>query len=171
MRRFESFDNSPPSSLWQQVTPVTSSPHLKVLNNGEKYGVVTTEITRAYVALELPCSLNMGRYASILDTYISSPPCYNFEFHLEFKFEPAIARYGYPKVSCVRFRTWQALKLGEAVDRAMAIRTNAVLCKDFREGTAVFEKYRMVTVTAIIDELQRKYTCTAILSKNSVMML
>ena len=32
-------------------------------------------------------------------------------------------------------------------------------------------KYKNVTVTEIIDELQHKYKCTAILSENSVLML
>lgn len=74
-------------------------------------------------------------------------------------------------MSDVRFKTRRTLKLGEALDRAIAIRTNAVLCKDFRHETPDFRKYKNVTVTEIIDELQHKYRCTAMLSENSVLTL
>lgn len=74
-------------------------------------------------------------------------------------------------MSGVRFKTSQALKLGEALDRAIAIRTNALLNEDFRSENFDVRKYKNITVTKIIDELQRKYKCTAILSENSVLML
>jgi hypothetical protein len=74
-------------------------------------------------------------------------------------------------VSGVRFKTSRALKYGEALDRAIAIRTNAVLREDFRSETFDIRQYKNVTVTEIIDELQRKYKCTAILSEKSVLML
>lgn len=165
------FDNCLPSRVWTPVTPATLSPHLKINNNDYGWGPGSPEILKHWVAFDLPCSLIIGSRASILDTYICNPPCHEFQFYLEFKFEPAIPRYRCLNVSGVRFKTSRALKYGEALDRAIAIRTNAVLREDFRSETFDIRQYKNVTVTEIIDELQRKYKCTAILSEKSVLML
>lgn len=165
------FDNSLPSQAWTPVTPVNLSLHLKIHDDEYEYGPGSTEILKDWVAFGLPCSLVIGSRASILDTYICNPPCREFQFYLVFKFEPAIPIHGCLNVSCVRFKTSRALKFGEALDRAIAIRTNAVLSRDFRYGTADLRKYKNVTVTEIIDELQHRYKCTAILSENSMLML
>ena len=165
------FDNGLPSLPWMPVTPVILSPHLNIHNDDYGYGPGSTEIMKDWVAFDLPYSLIIGSRASILDTYICNPPCHEFQFFLEFKFEPAIPKHCCLNVCCVRFKTSRALTFGEALDRAMAIRTNAVLGEDYRYETSDMRKYKNVTVTEIIDELQHKYKCTAILSENSVLML
>lgn len=165
------FDNSLPSLPWTPVTPVTLSPLLNIHYDDYGYGPGSTGTLKDWVAFDLPYSLIIGSRASILDTYICNPPCHEFQFYLEFKFEPEISKHRCLNVSCVRFKTSRALKYGEALDRAMAISTNAVLGEDFRYETADLRKYKNVTVKDIIDELQHEYRCTAILSENCVLML
>jgi hypothetical protein len=163
------FDNSPPSPPWQQVTPVILSPHLIIEDEDDIK--LPGMGARDYVVFQLPCSLLVGSHTSILDTYISSPPCYEFEFYLEFKFEPAIPSYGCLSMNGVRFQTGRALKVGEVFDRARAIRTDAVLRRIHLDEPAKTKKYRNVTANEVIKELQQEYTCTATLCPSSALML
>lgn len=163
------FDNSPPSPSWQQVTPVILSPHLIIEDEDDIK--LPGMGARDYVVFQLPCSLLIGSHTSILDTYISNPPCYEFEFYLEFKFEPAIPSYGCLSINGVRFQTGRALKVGEVFDRARAIRTGAVLRRKHLDEPVKTKKLRNVTANEVIKELQQEYTCTATLCPSSALML
>lgn len=161
-----SLGDRPPSLPWRQVTPVILSPHLKTVTyDGE-------EDSKHSVTFDLPHNLPIGQHSSIHDTYFCNPRCYKFAFGFDIKFEPAIPKYGRLIVSALQFQTGRALKVGEALDRAMSLRTDAELCKEvYGDKSIKTKKYRNITVTQIIHKLQREHGCTAILCESSVMVL
>jgi len=160
------FNNSPPSLPWRWVTPVILSPHLtRVTYDGENEA-------KASVTIDLPNNVPIGKHSSILDTYISNPPCYKFAFGFDFKFEPPIPGYGCLYVSAVQFQTGKALKLGEALDKAMAVRTDADLyTADLRDNSVKGKTYRNIAASQVINRLQLEYGCTTILCQSSLMVL
>ena len=161
MRRF---DNGPLSREWQGVTPVILSPHLTTIEEDE-------ESVKNSIYFWPPCNVDIESHSSIFDTYFCNPPCYGFALRLDFMFEPAIPGHGHLFVNFVQFQTGKSLKVGEALDKAMAIRTNARLGRDYRDEGSKAQTYRNCTVTEIIDELQREYRCAAILCESSLMGL
>ena len=169
------FDNSPLSQPWRQLTPVVFSPHMTITNDDDGDGDEKEDGSgtsdRDYIAFELPCSLQIRSHSSILDTYFCNPPCYVFEFYLEFKFEPEIPGYRHLSVGGVRVQGGQALRVGEALDRAMAVRTDAVLVRKHRDETITTKKWRYVTGDQITKELQNEYKCVATICKSSMLML
>jgi hypothetical protein len=75
-------------------------------------------------------------------------------------------------MSGVQFQTGKVLKVGEALGRAMAVRTDAKLyVANICDKSAKTKRYRNVTATQVINKLQREYGCTAILCGSSLMML
>jgi hypothetical protein len=117
------------------------------------------------VLLRLLRRLLVGAHSSILDTYISREPCYDFTFHLKFRFEPAIPTYSHLNVPYIYLQTRRALKLGEAVDEAMSLCTDMILEKDYRlnEKDMKCKCFRDTTVIEVISKLQYEHKCTAIL--------
>lgn len=166
VRRFE---DSPLSRPWRRVTPVVLSPHLKVLNiSDEGY---LGDNAGEWVNVQPPCSIPMGGRLSILDTYPSNPLCYDFAMQLDFKFKPTIPRYDRLLVGYVQFKTGKALKLGEALDKAMAIRTSAKLHRDRRDKSVKSKRFWDISTIEVVNKLQHKHGCTAILCESSTIIL
>lgn len=163
LRRFA--DRSP-SLPWRLVTPVNVSPHLIIATYKDE------PILQDRVTFDLPHDIPIGRHSSILDAYFCNPPCYRFAFGFDIKFEPAIPKYSRLIVCAVQFQTGKALKVGDALDKAMSVRTDAELCKEnYGDKSIKTKKYRNVTVTQIINKLQREYGCTAMICESSLMIL
>lgn len=156
---------------WRLVTPTSLSPLLETTNYDDEEEEEMSTYDKNCVAFRLTCDLAIGSRSSVLDTYFSNPPCYDFTLDLDFDLEPAIPRHSGLMMSPVRIQTKEALKVGEALDRAMAIHTNVTLCENYFDRTVKSKTYRDVTVTEVIDKLQREYGSTAILGKFSVIVL
>lgn len=163
------FDNSPLPRPWSQVTPIILSPHLKNVQDDDEDFLGPSWEDR--VGFELPCDLPIGSRISILDTYFSDPTSNDFTLYLDFKFEPAIPTYSRLIVSPVQFQTRKALRFHEVIKRAMAIRTIAELSSDCHQKDDKTEWFRDLTMTEIINKLQQRYECTALLCKSSMIFL
>lgn len=169
--RFEvqRFDNGELSWPWRQVTPVYLSPHLNTNGGGDEGSLGTVD--GECVAFQVPCGHPLGRRSSLLDTFFSNPPCLDFTIYLDFTFEPPIPGYGQLYAEPVKFKTGKPLKFGEALDKAMAIRTDAKLHKDGRDKSVKTKQFGNSTLIEVIDKLQRQYRCTAILCESSMFYL
>lgn len=106
-----------PCLSWRQVTPVKLSPHLTTVIYDSQEGAKDS------VTFDLPHSLPTRQRSSIRDINFCNLPCYNLSFGIDLKLEPPIPRYGRLFVYAVRFQTGKTLEVGEALDRAMALRT------------------------------------------------
>jgi hypothetical protein len=71
----------------------------------------------------------------------------------------------------VKFKTAKPLKFGEALEKAMTIRTHAKLHRDGHDKSVRTQQFGGNSPVEVIDKLQRKYGCTAILCESSMFHL
>jgi hypothetical protein len=150
--------------LPRYTTPVMMGPHLK--HDDSDSMLERSDFREDIVFLDQLHDLTFGRHISLLDTYISNPPCYEFCVTLAFKFVPAIPSLDYLEVPGISIRTGMVLTLGELLTKAMAVKTlvewqdltdSDMWCNDVAKDKCFHD----VTVNEVIVELQNKYRCTA----------
>jgi hypothetical protein len=161
-------DPTPDSSIFglpRHTTPVMMGPHLK--HDDSDSILDRLDFGGDVVFLDQLHDLEVGRQISLLDTYISNPPCYEYCVTLAFKFVPSIPSFEYLEVPGVSIQTWMELTLGQMLKRAMAVKTSMTLVWHDLTGSdpwynvAIDKSFRNVKVNKVIAELQNKYQSNA----------